>query len=68
MVWLMIQFSTLSSGLYAAEDFKNEVSETFNETDLFFYQMIKKNLNKELKEPSPESILFIKAYSLTLRA
>ncbi|WP_152439784.1 hypothetical protein [Arcticibacter svalbardensis] len=64
----MIQFSTLSSGLYAAEDFKNEVSETFNETDLFFYQMIKKNLNKELKEPSPESILFIKAYSLTLRA
>ncbi|WP_139125731.1 hypothetical protein [Arcticibacter eurypsychrophilus] len=64
----MIQFSTLSSGLYAADDFDDKVSENLDETDLFFYQMIKKNLNKELKDPSPESILFIKAYSLTLRA
>lgn len=68
MVWLMIQFSTLSSGLYAADDLINEVPENLNETDLFFYQMIKKDLNKELKEPSPESIVLIKAYSLTLRA
>ena len=64
----MIQFSTLSSGLYAADDFDNEVSENLDEKDLLFYQVIKKDLNKELKDPSPESILFIKAYSLSLRA
>jgi len=64
----MIQLSTLSSGLYAAEDFDNEVYENLDETDLLFYQTIKKNLDQELKDPSPESILFIKAYSQTLRA
>jgi len=61
----MIQFSTLSSGLYPADDFQSETLETLNANDLSFYMLLKEDLDRELKEPSPESINFIKAYSLS---
>jgi len=61
----MIQFSTLSSGLYPADDFQAEVLESLTSDDLSFYKLLKKDLDKELRDPSPESINFIKAYSLT---
>lgn len=61
----MIQFSTLSSGLYPADDFSSETLETLSANDLSFYTLLKEDLDKELKDPSPESINFIKAYSLS---
>jgi len=61
----MIQFSTLSSGLYPADDFQSETLEKLSANDLSFYMLLKEDLDRELKEPSPESINFIKAYSLT---
>lgn len=61
----MIQFSTLSSGLYPADDFHSETLETLATNDLSFYNLLKEELDKALKDPSPESINFIKAYSLT---
>ncbi|PRY54631.1 hypothetical protein B0I27_102401 [Arcticibacter pallidicorallinus] len=64
----MIQFSTLSSGLYPADDFPSETLETLGANDLSFYTKLKEYLDKELKDPSPESINFIKAYSLSKKS
>lgn len=61
----MIQFSTLSSGLYPADDFQAETLEKLTTNDLSFYTALKEDLDRELREPSAESINFIIAYSLT---
>lgn len=61
----MIQFSTLSSGLYPADDFQSETLEALTSDELSFYMLLKEELDKEIREPSETSINFIKAYSLT---
>lgn len=63
----MIQFSTLSSGLYPADDFQSETLETLTADELSFYNLLKEDLDKELRTPSSESINFIKAYSLNYK-
>lgn len=60
----MIQFSTLLSGLYPADDFHSETLETLTAEELSFYKLLKEDLDKEVRDPAPETINFIKAYSL----
>ena len=64
----MIHFSTLPSGLYPAEtdDYQIDTSTDLSKEDQAFLAVVRARLNKEMKEPSAETVAKILLYSASL--
>lgn len=63
----MIQFSTLMSGLYPAEELRIESPDTLSAEDENFYTSIRPKLDEALRDPQAESIKKIMEYSSRFR-
>ncbi|WP_374166821.1 hypothetical protein [Arcticibacter sp. MXS-1] len=62
----MIQFSTLPSGLFAAEDLDLDYYSTLSQEDEAFYKSLKKDLDNLSKEPQTDTIQKLLSYSAKL--